>query len=265
MSLPFFCALNPFSERSGINYTLAAPHPCQGQEMYDTFFVRNIYNAFQQDESILSALKSSFEVIMGCHYDLDIRGALNTRGSKGILDLLLFPLVARKLISDGLFGLSYLNIFSISMASGIGLILELTRWACGLLLFFALSPLVIAIHALKMFFRGEQLITIAPNLSNSKKLALLNIEAPDEYICPISLEIMTNPVYIKAHPQQRFEKAKLEEALSQKLENPLTREYLNHDGFAIDVKFRDEINDWVEKQLQNASYTQRPYSTIFEL
>src|ERR1700733_13866687 len=101
MALPFFRALNPISQYSGIEYALAAGYRCQNREMIDSSALQGIYNAFKYDYYLTTALRHTYEILVGCHYDLYFRGALTAHGgSKGILDLLIFPLIARKLLAD---------------------------------------------------------------------------------------------------------------------------------------------------------------------
>ena len=91
MGLSFFRALNPASKNSGITYYLPDPSKdLQGREMIDLTVSENISDAWSSKLNFLSA---TFNIIMGDHYDLQ-------GGKKGVLDYLIFPLIARKLWAD---------------------------------------------------------------------------------------------------------------------------------------------------------------------
>jgi glutathionylspermidine synthase len=86
-----------------------------------------------------------------------------------------------------------------------------------------------------------------------------NLDIPIEYTCPISFEIMLNPVYIKQHPKQRFEKKSLEDTLKEKNENPFTREHLDLSGFENDYVFQKEIYEWMKGQLSESDNNSSAY------
>jgi hypothetical protein len=67
--LPFFRALNPLSQYSGITYRYAGRRRCQHREMLDFSVIQTICHAFHYDRDALSALSSTYEAIIGCHYD----------------------------------------------------------------------------------------------------------------------------------------------------------------------------------------------------
>jgi hypothetical protein len=88
---------------------------------------------------------------------------------------------------------------------------------------------------------------------NAEKLSGLELNIPDEFICPLSFQIMTNPVYVNAHPGQRFERSWIEYHLSQHNNNPLNREPLSLSELSDDTALKNQIDAYVEEQLQHVA------------
>lgn len=151
MALSFFRALNPTSKDSGIVYCLAGNNPCQGKEMIDSTVSENIRAAFNSDLDYFSGLSTTYNILVGNHYDLYLTGRVDSKGgSKGALDYLIFPLVARKLISD-----TYLNErrehgFSNALAWAVAIPLEITRFSAAIALTLLLAPIVALVHLIKV-------------------------------------------------------------------------------------------------------------------
>lgn len=151
----FFRALNPASSRSGITYRLAGDSPCQNEEMIDTLVSENIANAWHSRLDLKSALNATYDILMGEHYDLYLHGRNDCRGgAKGVLDYLIFPLVARKLIADFYLD-SYITLsFTNILAWSIALPLELARFSAAVALTLLLAPVVALVHLLRGCFSG---------------------------------------------------------------------------------------------------------------
>ena len=267
MALPFFRALNPISENSGITYCvdIIIQAPCYNYEMIDASVTEVICNAYNRDYNLFAALHSTYVILVGCHYDLNVKGYFDARGgSKGILDILIFPLIARKLIADAHLPENRYNPFSRMLAVVVGLPLEITRLLLGITLTIVVSPLVLYIHVMKLScgfepMRAHRIPVDLPPVSvpragaNSERIKHLDaLDIPNEYICPISFDIMTDPVFVTAHPEQRFERSYIEQSLRLKPENPLTREPLSLDGIQADVTMKNEIEQYIQEQLQHA-------------
>ena len=279
MALSFFRAFNPVSENSGITYCLAGNHPCQDHEMLDVSVTQGIYNAFRNDYYLISALRSTYATIVGCHYDIYLRGRITARGgSKGVLDFLIFPLIARKLIADAFLPENRNNGFSKLLAAVVGLPFEIIRLLIGIILTIVLSPFVLLIHAIKIWNtspearqemarindilppihfvpRQPENLPPIPQLvsgANHNRISHLTLDIPPQFVCPLSLEIMTDPVFVMAHPEHRFERSWIQAHLSQVQNNPLNRDFLNLEGIQEDVTIRNQIEQYIEEQLQNA-------------
>ncbi len=70
-------------------------------------------------------------------------------------------------------------------------------------------------------------------------------EIPPEYICPLSLQIMSDPVKVQQHPMQRFERAWIQAHLQRRADNPLNRERLVLSDLLDDNKLKTEIDEFV--------------------
>lgn len=184
MSLPFFKALNPTSTESGINYNLAQKHfiiqrrypfptsqadrifmshiepkdereigtipfPCQGKEMIDATLAESINKAIHSDFNVIEGIVATFNIIVGGHYDVNAVGRNNCKGgAKGVLDFLILPLLARKLIADTLEPDHTSRLLNI-LAWTVALPIEIARISAGLALTVLLAPIVALVHAIK--------------------------------------------------------------------------------------------------------------------
>ena len=150
----FFRALNPASCNSGVTYRFGgSDDPCQGKEMIDSLVSENIYKAWNSNLDFQSALYATYDILMGDHYDLYFHGQNDCRGgSKGALDYLIFPLVARKLIADFYFETNIrVSIFNV-LAWSIALPLEVTRFSAAVGLTLLLTPVIALVHLLRGCF-----------------------------------------------------------------------------------------------------------------
>lgn len=86
---------------------------------------------------------------------------------------------------------------------------------------------------------------------NAEKLALLpDLEIPEDFICGISREIMTNPVYDRRCPQQKFDLLVIKEWLKDHPSHPMTRQPLQLSELVYDEALKERINAFVASALQ---------------
>jgi len=142
MALPFFKALNPAAKESGIyfdNTQLAFEKPL---EIIDRSLTENIDASFRKAYSLFLALRGTFHVLTGTHYDLHFDENSPHYNAKGLLDFTILPLISRKLIADTYSyeqqDQTYLNILSWCIA----LPLEIFRFTAALAITLVLSPLI---------------------------------------------------------------------------------------------------------------------------
>ncbi len=163
MALPFFSALDPTSKKSGITYCLAGNRPCQGKEMLDFTVGECIADAFNSDLDFLSGLNATYNILVGRHYDLYLKGALTSKGgTKGALDYLILPLVARKLISDSYLSERRNSRLANVLAWTVAVPLELVRFAAAFALTLLLVPVIALVHIVKARLPKQELDTNAP-------------------------------------------------------------------------------------------------------
>ncbi len=243
----------------------------------------------------MAALGHTYEIIVGCHYDVYLRGYLNGHGgSKGFLDYLVLPLLARKLVGDYFLpenrNSTAINILRLAIA----LPLEFARIATGIALTIALTPVVVFAHIIKRFlgwpnepgapgaagaaaFMAEIFSVslareplyqtfIIPSVpqallpvaeitqgANAKLVDACGLtDIPREYECPLSREVMTDPVYVRAHPNQKFERAWIEQALLIKPLNPLNREPLLVSDLVTDTDLKNKIERCLNQMARNS-------------
>lgn len=101
---------------------------------------------------------------------------------------------------------------------------------------------------LRFFSPSSQTSSALSEGANSVKLNKINYNEtiPDEYICPLTMTIMTDPVRVKQHPNQRFERTWILAHLKHHTDNPLTREPLNASNLEPDSALKTEIDAFVE-------------------
>lgn len=69
----------------------------------------------------------------------------------------------------------------------------------------------------------------------------MSVEIPDEFLCPISYELMEDPVLLGGHT---FERSALTAWLAQRSINPLTNEPVNSNTIVSNFALRDAIRRW---------------------
>lgn len=89
---------------------------------------------------------------------------------------------------------------------------------------------------------------------NAEKLeSLSDLEIPEEFICSISYEIMTNPVYDPKCPQQKFDLLVIRTWLETHETHPLTRQKLHFSELVYDEALKTNIDAFVAAALQTAA------------
>lgn len=69
---------------------------------------------------------------------------------------------------------------------------------------------------------------------------------PENLCCPLSGEIMDQPVYDPEHPKYKFERAWIEQRLADKEENPFTRTSLTITALVNDTALKTDINYFMQ-------------------
>jgi hypothetical protein len=141
-------------KKSGIKHVrMAGRFPFEGQEMIDSlnpleeviehsqYPMARIYR-----ESLWTGIKDTFNVLVGNHHDMERRG----KSRKGVLDLLIFPVIGRRLMGFTNYNLED-HMFLSLMVGIIGIIFEMSRIMLGGLLTLALTPIVAIVHACAYF------------------------------------------------------------------------------------------------------------------
>jgi len=106
-----------------------------------------------------------------------------------------------------------------------------------------------------------QLINIKENAERLDKLESAQI--PDEFLCPITLDVMTDPV-VNIKSRHRFERAAILEWLKQHATNPLTTLPLSSDDLRRDFKLKREIDDFINHGCQNKISQLSIFKPIFK-
>lgn len=170
-SLSFFRALNPFSENSGIIYLDST------QEVRDSTVKSAITQALASNSNFLSGLNATFNIIVGTHFNImfgdNLLAPLN---NKGVLDVFILPLLARKLIVDTYQDtrqeLTITNDLINAMAWAIAIPIEIARFSAGIALTLLLAPIVALVHLIK---------TILNCLPNNEEIIIIESNSAEEH------------------------------------------------------------------------------------
>ena len=99
--------------------------------------------------------------------------------------------------------------------------------------------------------------TLSPG-PNAKAIEELGFPAEDiskEYLCPLSLSIMSNPVYLlKDETKQRFERNWLTTWLRDKGTHPITRQPFNIPAIQEDTELKHSIDEFMQNIRSTISY-----------
>ena len=143
--LPFFRALNPISRNSGITYCLNDNYCNQGEEIEDYTIKQNYERIWgKKNLGFSKDIYGIYNLFVGTHFALESSG-----GAKGILDFLILPLLARKLIADTYLENRRDTKIANALALAIAIPIELARFSLGIALTLLLSPIVAIIHFIK--------------------------------------------------------------------------------------------------------------------
>lgn len=169
MTLPFFRALKPWSTDSGVE-----THPwayCDGsaidydrdkkEEIKDKLIMDVIHERLtkqKQSKNVSDDLKSIYKILCGQHYKWSTPWLhCGDDFSKGLLDYLFLPLVARKLIADaGLYERKD-HRFTNIMAWVIAIPLEIARMSLAFALIILIAPIVAIVHLIKDCLPGKNM------------------------------------------------------------------------------------------------------------
>lgn len=136
----FFRALNPTEKHTGFFYD-DFRDGCI--EMVDRTILENIRYKYISNDSYVSHIIGIFDILMGDHYEIIGRHNGSAPLAKGILDFLIFPLVARSLI----LGLESIGPGILGLI--IALPLEITRFSLGIGLTLLFTPVVAVIDLIQ--------------------------------------------------------------------------------------------------------------------
>ncbi|MBA3536186.1 MAG: hypothetical protein H0T84_06215 [Tatlockia sp.] len=168
--LPFFRALNPASTYSGINNLRR-----ENKEVLDTTVSEQIKKDFHSKHDFLDALCATFDILLGNHYKIrdqgfnsifdfmlgsDKKAQENTnfseefsgKGSKGLLDYLIFPLLSRKLFWDSQHKGKCIQALTLLAVVP----LEILRFSAGICLFLLLAIPVSLVQFAKSYLMNEE-------------------------------------------------------------------------------------------------------------
>ena len=226
MPLHFFRALNPLSKNSGIENN-------EGRELIDKTLAEFVYSAFAHENySLREGFIATLIAIEGKHYG-------RYRTSKGLLDFSILPLISRRLLAVPPLPSSVICIV-------FGAAIELCRSLVSLALLICLSPIVLLIHLIK---RHCGFPLYPTNTTNHDRISHLNLDIPDEYLCPISGIIMTDPACVVNQPEQRFERLAITTWLRDNSTNPMNRSVLNLDDLQTDTDMSNRIEAYITARL----------------
>ena len=144
IKLPFSHALDPTSTESGIACSWVAKDKAwQDTNISDRLVTEEIEEAFDENLDFLLGLEATFNILVGCHYPEDSLTDLTCdTGSKGVLDFLIFPLLARKLIAGTLVSEQNESHLINALAWTAAIPLEIMRFTAGIALTLLLAPIV---------------------------------------------------------------------------------------------------------------------------
>lgn len=177
MALSFFRALNPVSRNSGVQFmwendpTEDGPIKVIMEEMQDKFFSERISKEMSQrtgrfytDDGILNDLFFIHTVLTGRHYYYSTYyfNYGGNDGYKGLLDYLIFPLIARKLIADAKLDERKEAHFTNALAWTIAIPLEIVRIAMAFALTLLFVPIVAIARLIKICVPEQHEETISP-------------------------------------------------------------------------------------------------------
>lgn len=152
----FFKFIHPLSKTSSIRYRwnhdrgvheFLEPTPDTYRE--DKTVSQQLGDAFTTSMSFSEAIDTTYELIVGNHYDNSLLGARGKELSKGVLDFTLLPLIARKLSADAFYIPEEMSDTAFILSLALAIPIELGRFSVGISLTIALIPVVAILHFAK--------------------------------------------------------------------------------------------------------------------
>ena len=164
IQLPFSRALRPTSWRSNIACSWVAKDKAwQDTNISDRLVTEGIEEAFDENLDFLLGLEATFDILVGCHYPEDtLTGLICDTGSKGVLDFLIFPLLARKLITDTRLNERDESYFINALAWTAAIPLEIMRLTAGIALTLLLAPIVAIVTLIRACLPGKKDDSVLP-------------------------------------------------------------------------------------------------------
>jgi hypothetical protein len=86
------------------------------------------------------------------------------------------------------------------------------------------------------------------------------MEVPDEFRCPITMEVMTDPVI--GDDGQTYERAAIERALAANPVSPMTRQRMTAASLKSNYALRSAIQRWNSSGVQPVSFKPVPYAPM---
>jgi len=83
-------------------------------------------------------------------------------------------------------------------------------------------------------------------------------DIPDEFNCPISCCIMTNPVYSKNNPNSKFNFEHIKKWLENNKTDPLSRQPLKIEDLVPDEELSRKISAWLEEKCLHNKHQHKP-------
>lgn len=168
IQIAYLQALNPTAKKSGIRgcpdgharQDWIQDTTCTGMEIIDETVCESISAAYHSNLGFFSGVKATFDVIVGNHYvalkpedsdEDDDDDSYTKKNSKGVLDYLLFPLVARVIMYDfeRKKAISDRGSLIDIIAAPIAFAAEVTRLSAGLALTLLALPIIALVHIIK--------------------------------------------------------------------------------------------------------------------
>jgi hypothetical protein len=101
---------------------------------------------------------------------------------------------------------------------------------------------------------GEELSVPLESLNAKRLEGYSNLEIDDDFICKISFEIMTQPVYDPAFPEHKYDLPVIQHWLKEHDTNPTTRSPLSIENLVHDHSLKERIDQFVDLSLEKSIF-----------
>lgn len=191
MALPFFRALNPISRSSGVQFMWESNTEYMPMEETQDILVSEIVHKKLHDRNqvldqpeFFSDLGSIYHILVGKHYFYSTEWLVfaNDECYKGLLDYLIFPLIARKLIADALLEERENNLFINVLAWMIAIPLEIVRCSAAFSLTVLLTPFVAIARFVEAHHLAKTIVIKTPENTIYNHLTHTELTALKQYI-----------------------------------------------------------------------------------